>query len=96
VRDDDPEPPVEELLQINRRGRAGLGETDVNERAGMPEHVEALRHGLRPADDVEDEIELCARSAVCGAEALCRGELRLVEIDRVDLRRAGKPCALHD
>src|SRR2546428_4294263 len=62
----------------------------------MAEHVEALGHGLRPADDVEDEVELRTGSAMGRAEAFRGSELPLLEIERIDLGRAGKPRALDD
>ena len=55
-----------------------------------------MRHGLRQADHVEDEVELCAGPTMGRAETFRRSELPLIEIERVDLRRACEPRALDD
>ena len=75
--------------------RVRLRQADVDERARVPEHLETLRDRLRTADDVEDEVELLARPGVRRAETPRRVQLPLVEVERVDLRGAGDPRALH-
>src|SRR5919199_7017681 len=95
VRDDDPQPAVEERPERKLRDRARLREADVNECAGVAEQLEPLRHGLRPPHDVEDEVEPLTGAGVRGAEALRRLELTLVDVERVYLRRARDPRALN-
>jgi hypothetical protein len=64
----------------------------------MAEHREALCDGLRPPDDVEDEVEPLGLIGACvrGTEAPRRLELALVEVERVDLRGPRDPGALND
>src|SRR5215218_2878228 len=64
----------------------------------MAEHREALRDGLRPADDVEDEVETVrvVRPGMRRAKVPRGLELPLVEVEPVDLGGACDPSALDD
>jgi hypothetical protein len=62
----------------------------------VAEHAQALRHRLPPADDVEHEVESLRLfgTEMRRAEAPRGRELALVQVDRVDLGRAGNSRAL--
>jgi hypothetical protein len=96
VRHEDPQPPVEGVVQRQSRLGPRLRQPDVDERSSMAEHREALGDGLGPADDVEDEVEplRLLRPGVGGAEPLGGLELPFVEVKRVDLGRTCDPRPL--
>ena len=82
------------VLERHDRLRSRLGQADVDERAGVPEHARAL-----PRSRAGRRRRRRSRAARLGtrvgrAEAARGLELALVEVERVDLGGAGDPRAL--